>query len=70
MAEGLLAKCPRTECVFFGDAPGGTDTCYCRHPEKQYHLNEIPCPLFRIDWSKTSGQEETFRKRFGIGGSS
>jgi len=52
--SGTRSKCPQRDCVHFADDPQRIyGMCLCQHPEKIHHIDQIPCPLYRMNWAKT-----------------
>jgi len=51
---GLRVVCDQAQCVFYeADPQRERGKCQCKHPDKKHHLNQKPCPLYRMNWSKS-----------------
>lgn len=50
-------RCDRRDCVHYKvDDLREPGMCRCSHPEKQYHLQQNPCPLYRLNWTGTTSK--------------
>lgn len=57
-AQGTRVLCTRADCVHYkqDEAAGPRSrTCICMHPDKEHHMDQVPCPLFRLDWRHANG---------------
>ena len=65
MANLVRVACKLSNCAFFTRQPDNPGD-FCSHADKKHHLYEEVCPLYRPDWTKSNGQVEALRKRFGM----
>lgn len=57
----LRINCKFRDCLFlYRDMDNPTEV-YCLHPEKRHHLDQVPCPLYHINWEKRLGQAEEMK---------
>ncbi len=54
----IVVHCRLDDCVFYTPEPGDSAKCRCVHKEKHLYLNNIKCPLYRVDFRKrTAGMK-------------
>ncbi len=64
----IRVKCTMTDCLRFNkpaDTAQGSDACDCSHPEKDMHVGQYPCPLYKTEWSTldSTNLAERFKNR-------
>lgn len=52
----LRVPCKQKTCLYHNEieGPQRDSHCDCGHSQKEYYINELRCPLFRMNWEKNS----------------
>jgi hypothetical protein len=65
-------KCSLHDCLYFhavDEASESLHLCDCSHPDKYMHLNQVPCPIYKKNWSKLNAPDvakfRALRRRAG-----
>lgn len=58
MSDQIIVHCDMCDCMHYHTRDAEPGAVYCDHPDKKYYMKADPCPLFRLDWKKTTGSDK------------
>ena len=63
MEKFIEVFCIQSECLFYAPHARDPKKCHCSHPEKHRYINNLQCPLYRLDWQKQAKAMATPKKQ-------
>ncbi|MBX3728020.1 MAG: hypothetical protein KF858_02450 [Candidatus Sumerlaeia bacterium] len=68
----IRVTCSLNDCFYHHAVTGLDDeihACDCSHPDKPMHLRQVPCPIYKKNWSKLNAPDVSkfrqLRRRVG-----
>ena len=50
----ISVECTLKDCIFYHTDPEQPGIVYCKHQDKPHHMQNDPCPLYRLNWQQRS----------------
>lgn len=52
MSDFTLVNCTARDCMYYREYADDRQKCECTHTDKSEYMENIRCPLYRMDWQK------------------